>query len=103
MRRRPTIYDGNQPHPHPYVVEDPREAALPESHFVTLDNLLIHYVHHTVSAEATTVVMMHGFSGGLDPCRRSFIRVSLEHRQFDQLYHHAAVERAGPAVQSAGL
>ena len=62
MRRR-SIYDGSGTHPSPYVVADPREAALPDSQFTTVDNVLIHYLHHSHTPEAPYAVLIHGFSG----------------------------------------
>ena len=61
--RRKSIYDGDGTPPSPYVVEDPREAALPESQFTTVDHVLIHYVLHSHSPEAPCAVLIHGFSG----------------------------------------
>ncbi len=101
--RRKTIYDGDEPHPHPYVVDDPREAALPDSQFTLVDNVLIHFVHHSHSPDAPTAVLMHGFSG---ECPRSEKRGKMaltRLRQPDQLLHHAAVGAAGPALQPTGL
>jgi pimeloyl-ACP methyl ester carboxylesterase len=65
MRRKKTIYDGDAVYDadSPYLVDDPRDAALADSQFTVIDNVLIHYVHHSRSPDVPTVVFVHGFSG----------------------------------------
>ncbi len=64
--RKKTIYDGDSPHPDPFVVASGRDIAGPESQFLSFDGVEIHFVH--VSHEdpsRPTVILLHGFSGNV--------------------------------------